>query len=85
MTLSCLLKLLSVDENMINMMTPFGSWLHIAASNGSIMIINYLIKIGFELDVKGGTLGGNALNIACSKGEMEIVELLLNSGATMGY
>ncbi|UAA37574.1 ankyrin repeat domain-containing protein [Paraneptunicella aestuarii] len=81
--LESFIELLSDDKSLMNFITPFGSWLHIAASSGAVSVVDYLIANGFDLNVKGGTLGGSALNTACSKGKKEIVEKLLKAGADM--
>lgn len=75
--------LLSNDKELLSYMTPFGSWLHIAASEGNIAIVELLLEAGIEIDEKAGIMGGNALNIAASEGHFEIVKLLYLRGSEL--
>lgn len=65
------------------METPFGAWLHVAASVGSVEMVKELLDLGVDINARGGTLGGNALNYAASNGHMEVVKYLLSCGAEM--
>jgi ankyrin repeat protein len=75
--------LLVSHPNLIQMMTPFGSWLHIAAFCGNTEAAKMLIQVGVHVNVKGGTFGGNALNEAASGGHLETVKFLRSAGADM--
>lgn len=72
-----------IDENpdCINMMTPFGTWLHVAAAHGQLEILKFLIERGADVNKCGGIAGGGALHIAASEGHLEIVKYLLSCGA----
>ena len=67
----------------LRLMTPFGTWLHIAASSGNLKMVQALIELGAEVNARGGTFDGNALNVAASNGHLEVVEYLLSLGAEM--
>lgn len=77
------MELLGSDVGCLNMMTPFGTWLHIAASEGKLEIVKKLIGLGIDINRRGGTFGGGAINIAASEGYIEIVKYLLSCGAEM--
>ncbi len=76
-------SLIQADRSRLLMSTPFGSWLHVAASQGHLPIVKWLVEEGAELNARGGILGGNALNEAVSEGHLEIVRWLLENHAQM--
>jgi len=63
--------------------TPFGTWLHIAASHGSTKIVQYLIECGIDLNIESGISDDAAISRASSKGYIEIVRDLLQCGAKL--
>lgn len=65
------------------MMTPFGSWLHVAASRGELEIVKKLVELASNINMQGGVYGGGALNEAASAGHIDIVRYLLSCGADM--
>lgn len=75
--------LLAEDNNLANSMTPFGTLLHVAASEGNTELVDLLIQYGADIHAKGGALGGSALNEAASDGKKEVLEYLLSRGAEM--
>ncbi len=77
------ISLLDSDESVRDMMTPFGSWLHVAASFGNLEILRHLVAAGADVNRRGGTSDGTALNEAASKGHLEIVQYLFSRGATL--
>ncbi|MFU1992785.1 hypothetical protein CN918_03905 [Priestia megaterium] len=76
-------ELIGSDAERLNMMTPFGTWLHVAASRGELDIVKKLIELGANVNVLGGVYGGGALNEAASAGHIDIVRYLLSCGADM--
>ncbi|MCZ7647444.1 MAG: ankyrin repeat domain-containing protein [Planctomycetota bacterium] len=75
--------LLSTDKKRLSLMTPFGTWLHVAASFGKLEIVKYLISCGMNINAYGGTAGGSALHRAASDGHIDVVEYLIACGATL--
>ncbi len=73
--------LLNSDVDKLNLITPFGTWLHIAASEGQLDIVKKLIDLGVDINKRGGTYDGGAINSAASEGYIEIVKYLLSNGA----
>ncbi|HEY1188169.1 MAG TPA: ankyrin repeat domain-containing protein [Gemmata sp.] len=73
--------LIGTEQAVREMMTPFGTWLHVAASFGNLGLVKHLVALGADVDCKGGILGGSAINEAASKGHLEVVAYLLDSGA----
>ena len=75
--------LIDDDRDILNMMTPFGTWLHVAATFGKLEIVKRLVEMGIDVNMRGGTFGGNALNSAASAGHVEVVEYLFSHGAKL--
>jgi ankyrin repeat protein len=76
-------SLIGHDHDVLNAITLFGSWLHIAAQHGQLPIAKWLADAGLDLDLPGGILGGSAINTASSEGHINIVEFLLSRGAKL--
>jgi ankyrin repeat protein len=76
-------ELVGGDDSLLRMSTPFGSWLHVAASEGQLRMVKYLIQRGLDVNAYGGTLGGAVLNAAASGGHADVVEFLLSTGANL--
>lgn len=76
-------ELIGSDIERLNIMTPFGTWLHVAASEGKLEIIKHLVDFGADINRRGGVYDGSAINEAASEGHIEIVKYLLSCGAEM--
>lgn len=76
--LDILRDLLEKEPEMLTWMTPFGTWLHVAAAHGHLEIVEFLINTGIDVNAQGGTFSTNALERAASKGYIDIVEYLIN-------
>ncbi len=63
--------------------TPLGTWLHIAARNGQIGIVQLLLGAGLDVNVRGGRSLETALNAAAGRGHDGVVRFLLEAGAFM--
>lgn len=76
-------RMIGADKRILQMTTPFGTWLHYAAQHGALEIIKLLLELGENINVKGGIAGGSALHLAASDGHLEVVRYLLARGAEM--
>ncbi|REK71270.1 ankyrin repeat domain-containing protein [Paenibacillus paeoniae] len=76
-------ELIGNDSEVLNLMTTFGNWLHVAASEGQLEIAKKLINLGIDVNGLGGVFGGGALNEAASEGHIDIVRYLLSCGAEL--
>ncbi|UNL86394.1 ankyrin repeat domain-containing protein [Priestia koreensis] len=76
-------ELIGSNIELLNMMTPFGTWLHVAASRGKLDVVKKLVELGSNINTLGGMYGGGALNEAASEGHIDIVRYLLSYGANM--
>jgi len=77
------ISLLVANPKMVDFMSPFGTWLHVAAKHGRLDLVEFLIKRGTNVNVKGGISGGAPIYLAASQGNVEIVKYLLSHGAEM--
>ncbi|NLL05368.1 MAG: hypothetical protein GX270_06175 [Clostridiaceae bacterium] len=77
------IQMVGSDDEILNMMTPFGTWLHYAAAEGQLEIVKKLVELGLDVNMQGGTFKGGALNLAASNGYAEIVKYLLSCGAEL--
>ena len=75
--------LLDAHPEALDMMTPFGTWLHVAASANQLEIAKELLRRGADINALGGTFGGNALMEATTEGHLEMTKYLLEEGAEM--
>lgn len=73
--------ILEGEPGYLHKLTPFGSWLHIAASAGQTVAAKYLIEKGIDINIKGGIFGGNPLNDAAQEGQRDMVAFLIENGA----
>jgi ankyrin repeat protein len=76
-------NLINANRESLNMMTPFGTWLHVAATFGKLDIIKFLIDAGIDVNRYGGTFDGGAINHAAAEGHIYVVEFLLENGAVL--
>jgi ankyrin repeat protein len=81
--LDTLQVLIGSDKTILELMTVFGTWLHVATAHEKLEILKYLVSIGADVNRKGGILGGGPLNEAASKGNLEIVKYLVSCGAEL--
>jgi ankyrin repeat protein len=77
------MNLIGSEKSRLQMMTPFGTWLHVAAAQGQLQIVKWLVENGADVNAEGGIAGGGALHVAASDGHLEIVEYLMDCGALL--
>ncbi|MBJ8030050.1 ankyrin repeat domain-containing protein [Bacillus cereus group sp. N21] len=76
-------QLIGNEKEILNTMTSFGTWLHVAVKKGHLEIVKYLIEKGIDIDARGGTFDASALNVAAGAGHLEIVKYLIEVGAEL--
>ncbi len=75
--------LLGTNDDLLDVDTPFGSWLHVAADFDRLEIAKYLIHSGIDVNRKGGISGGNPMRSAARHGNLDMVDLLYQNGTTL--
>lgn len=76
-------RLIREDESRLQMDTPFGSWLHMAAAQGKLEIARWLVSHGMDANIRGRTIEGRPLDEAAANGHVDVVRYLIDSGATL--
>ena len=72
---------LDTDPRLLHLATPLGGWLHMAASSGATRCAEELLRRGVDVNGRYDSQLGGALNEAANSGDLEMVNLLLASGA----
>lgn len=81
--LQTLSTLIREEPELVKASTPFGPLLHVAAGVGDEQALNLLVQHGAEIEARGGTYKGTALNYATSKGQLGAACFLLDRGAQL--
>lgn len=81
--LDTLRDLLEKEPKMLEYVTPFGTWFHVATAHGQLEIIEYLINSGINIHAKCGTFSTNALERAATKGHLHIAEYFIKHQVEM--
>ncbi len=76
-------ELIADNKDLLNLLTPFGTWVHVASSRGKLDIVILLIDMGIDINISAGMFGGTAINEAANEGNLEIVDYLLSCGAKL--
>lgn len=79
-TVKCLID---NNEELLNAVTVFGTFLHDASSYGMYDIAKYFVECGIDVNRKGGVRESSALTAAAFNGYKNIVELLYENGAIL--
>lgn len=73
---------LDAHPEILHLELPLGGWLHMAARVNALACARALLERGVAIDGYYDSPSGTALNAACTKGQLAMVELLLNAGAS---
>ena len=76
-------NLLSSHLARVNMVTPFGTWLHVASRIGNLDVVKKLVQLGGDVNISAGTFETGPLNTAVSAGHLNVVQYFLSIGAEM--
>lgn len=74
-------EIINSDKSLLDFVTPFGTWLHVAARAGELDMVKFLVESGLDLNRNEGVPKSAPIAQASSKGDLDIVEYLFNSGA----
>lgn len=76
-------RLLAERPDALGMMTPFGTWLHIAAGAGALEVVSLLLDLGLDANTRGGTFQANSLHEAARGGHLSVMAALHKAGAVL--
>ncbi|WP_458354471.1 ankyrin repeat domain-containing protein [Peribacillus frigoritolerans] len=76
-------RLIGDNPESLHSMTPFGTWLHVAAKKGHFGIVEYLIHKGIDVNTKGDIFDASPLRVAAGAGHLELVKYLIEAGADL--
>jgi ankyrin repeat protein len=76
-------EILITDKRLLEFITPFGTWLHVAARAGSLDMIKFLVEYGMDINTNEGVPKSAPIAHAASEGEFSIVQYLYDSGAIL--
>ncbi|HCG7308512.1 TPA: ankyrin repeat domain-containing protein [Vibrio parahaemolyticus] len=76
-------KILSGDDKLLHLITPLGSWLHIATEQGQEKIVELLVDLGIDVNVQGGPSNATPLNTAAYEGNADLLIYFLEKRAVM--
>ena len=76
-------RLLSGNQDLISVWTPFGTWVHDAASYGEVPIVKWLLQQGLNVNAYDEDNPTPPLAIAAAEGFVDVARLLIESGATL--
>ena len=76
-------RILGSDQSRLQMDTPFGSWLHMAAAHGRLDIARWLVMQGCDVNPVGGIGSRRPIDEAAAEGHVHVVRFLIDSGATL--
>lgn len=73
-------KLILENEGLLEIVTPLGSWLHMAAEYGNCELVEYFINCGLDVNLDGGLSEASAISCAAENGHLDVVKLLYQNG-----
>lgn len=71
------------NKKLLNLITPLGSWLHIATEQGQRQIVELLVDLGLDVNVQGGPSGVTPLNTAAYEGNSDLLAYFLEKNAVL--
>ncbi|EJV57414.1 MULTISPECIES: ankyrin repeat domain-containing protein [Bacillus cereus group] len=76
-------RLIGDNPKSLHSLTPFGTWLHVAAKKGHFGIVEYLIHKGIDVNTKGDIFDASPLRLAAGAGHLEMVKYLIEAGTKL--
>ena len=76
-------RLIADDKSRLCMWTPFGTWLHDAASHGKLEIVHWLVAMGCDIDAYNESSERPPICDAAAEGHAEVVRSLIEAGARL--
>jgi|SRR5690625_341500 len=66
-------KKITTDKSLLDFVTPFGTWLHVATRAGNLEMIIFLVESGMDININKGVPKSAPIAHAASEGEIRIV------------
>lgn len=82
-SLQDVISLIAHDNSILNIWTPFGSWLHDAASHGKLDIVRWLVSQGLNVNAYNDSTEIRPIDKAAANGHVDVVEFLIKSGSVL--
>lgn len=76
-------EIVITDKKLLDFVTPFGTWLHVATRAGKLDMIKFLVESGMDININEGVPKSAPIAHAASEGEISIVEFLFENGAIL--
>ncbi len=76
-------ELIGDSKELLNYVTPFGTWIHVATSTGNLELVKHFIEEGVDVNIEAGISDAAAIETAASEGHIEIIKYLLENGAKL--
>ncbi len=77
------MQILNGSPELLNEKTHKGSWLHQAAFNDQLVLMQRLLELGIDININGFDDDGTALDAAAAKGHLNIVRYLHEHGGIL--
>lgn len=76
-------QLVCAHPEVVNAYWVFDTWLHIAAEQDNVPMIEFLVETGLDVNVPAETWPGTPLSCAAMRGAVQAAQWLLDHGATI--
>ncbi|MFJ5771000.1 ankyrin repeat domain-containing protein [Psychrobacillus sp. NPDC093180] len=71
------------DKSLLDFVTPYGTWLHVAVRAGMLNMIRFLVESGVDININEGVPKSAPIAHAASEGKISIVQYLFDKGAIL--
>ncbi len=76
-------KLIKENDGLLGEVTGFGAWLQVAATQGKLDVVEYLVNCGVDINANTGLSDTNAMRQAALNGYIDIMNYLCLNGAIL--
>jgi uncharacterized protein len=77
------IRLIGTDTKILELDTPLGTWLHVAAEEGRLEIVRWLLSKGIDVNARGKTIERRPLDEAAANGHFQVAKCLVDAGASL--
>lgn len=76
-------RLIAGDKSLLRMWSPFGTWLHDAASFGKLAIVQWFVSQGLDVNAYNESTEIRPIEKAAANGHVDVVKFLIEAGAVL--